>query len=150
MYMSPVWRERKIGIPWPFTKTQSRLSPLAHLHPSCASFDRENLKLAAQSGRHHRDWHATMEVSALALEEFVRKDRYVNVEVACGDAGTPGLTFTSQADATAIVNARRNIDRERALTSQAACSLADRTLSLNNLTMAVTGRTGLLESEQTL
>ena len=91
-----------------------------------------------------------MEISALTLEKLVRKYRHVEVEVACGNAGITGLRFASKADASAIVDARWNIDRKRSLTTQTASPHAGRTLSLNDLTMAVTGRTGSLESEQTL
>ena len=91
-----------------------------------------------------------MEVSAYALEEFVGKNGYVYIEVTCGDAGITSLTLTRKADARAIVNAWRNIDRQRALTPQGARTHAGRTLNLNNLTMTVAGRTGSLETEQTL
>jgi hypothetical protein len=88
-----------------------------------------------------------MKVSAFALEEFVRKDRDANVKVSSGNARSASLAFTSQADAGPIVNAGRNIDGQSTLTSQAARTRASRTLSFNNLAMAVTGRTGALKSK---
>ena len=61
-----------------------------------------------------------MQVGAVALEERVRGDRQENIEIAGGSAAQARLAFAGKPDAGAVLDAARNIDRQRALAGDAA------------------------------
>ena len=83
-----------------------------------------HLELAAERRRGHRDRHAAEEVGAVALEELVRLDRQEDVEVAGRAAAQARLAFAGEADAGAVLDAGRDVDRERALLGDAAGAAA--------------------------
>ena len=116
MYMSPITLERSTGMPLPLRRnclpvsvpsgTFTRVLPPSTVGTSM---------LAAERRRRHRDRHAAEDVGAVALEELVRLDRQEDVEVAGRAAAQAGLALAGQADAGAVLDARRDVDRQRAL-----------------------------------
>src|SRR5262249_41609350 len=120
------------------------------LHFGLAAVDGRHLELAAERGRHHRDRHAAMQVGAVALEEAVPADRQKDVEVARRPPTRAGLALAGEADAGAVLDAGRNVDRERAVALHAAGAGAGRAGIVDHLTAPMTRRTGPLEGEEAL
>ena len=104
-----------------------------------AAVDGRHLELAAERRRHHRDRHAAMQVGAVALEERVRLERQENVEVARRPAAHARLALAGEADAGAVLDAGRHVDRERALARDAAGAGAVRARIVDDLAAALAG-----------
>ena len=77
--------------------------------------DGRHFEFAAERGRHHRHRHFAIEIGAVALEKAVRLQRQENVEIARRSAARACLAFARKPDARAVLDARRDIDRQRAL-----------------------------------
>ena len=52
-----------------------------------------------------------MQIGAVALEEFVRAQRQENIKIAGRSAAQTGLAFAGEANARAVLDALRNVDR---------------------------------------
>src|SRR5262245_15954713 len=91
-----------------------------------------------------------MQVGAVALEELVRFDGQEDIEIARRPAAHTRFAFAGKPDARAILHARRNIDRERALPCHAARTGTVRARILDHLAAALAGRAGALEREESL
>src|SRR5947207_5161835 len=91
-----------------------------------------------------------MQVGAVALEELMRRERKENIEVALRPAAQAGFAFAGEADARAVLDAGRHIDRERALARDAAGARAVRARIVDHLTAALTGDAGAFEREEAL
>ena len=61
-----------------------------------------------------------MQIGAVALEKLVRRERQENIEVAGRPAAQARLAFAGKPDARAVLDAGRNIHRQRALARDAA------------------------------
>src|SRR5262249_60932657 len=109
-----------------------------------------HIECAAERRRHHRDRHAAMQVGAVALEELVRRQRQEDVEIAVRPAAHAGLAFTGEPDAGAVLDARRHVDRERALARHAAGPGAVRARIVDHLAAALAGDAGALQGEEAL
>ena len=93
------------------------LAALGHLHARLLAVDGGNFDLPAQRRRGHRDRHAAEDVGAVALEELVRLDRQEDVEIAGRSAAQAGLALAGQPYLGAVLDARRNVDGQGALSS---------------------------------
>ena len=91
-----------------------------------------------------------MQVGAVALEERVRAERQENVEVARRTAAHAGLALAGEPDAGTVLDAGRNVDRQRALARDAAGARAGRARIVDHLAAALTGRAGALQREEAL
>src|SRR5262245_13323984 len=91
-----------------------------------------------------------MQVGAVALEELVRGEREENVEVAARTAAQAGLALAREADTRAVFDARRDVDRQGALTRDAAGAGAGGARVVDHLAAAVTRRTSAFEGEEAL
>ena len=134
---------------------QSQLAPRLRRPRGCATFDvaaveRAHREFAAERRLHHRDRHAAIEVGAVALEERMRLDRQENVEIARRAAAHARLALAGEADARAVLDAGRNIDRQRALARHAARAGAPVAGIVDRLAAAVAGRAGALDGEEAL
>ena len=89
-----------------------------------AAVDRRHFEFAAERGRHHRHRHVAIKIGAVALEKSMRRQRQENIEIARRPAAHAGLAFAGKTDARAVLDARRNIDRQRALARHAAGAAA--------------------------
>ena len=69
---------------------------------------------AAERRRHERHRRAAIKIVSVALEHRMRLDRDEDVEIARRPAIQARLAFARQADARAFLDARRNVDAERA------------------------------------
>src|SRR5262249_28018921 len=121
-----------------------------HFHLGLAAVDRRHVERAAECRRDHRDRHAAMQVRAVALEELMRRERKENVEVAVRPAAHAGLALAGEANARAVLDARRHAHRERALAHDAAGARAARTWIVDHLTASLARHTGALEREEAL
>src|SRR5262245_39110383 len=104
----------------------SRLGAFRHFHTRLGAIDGGHLELAAERSLHHGDGHAAMQISAVALEERMRRNREEDVEITGRPAAHAGLALARKADARAVLNAGRNVDRERTLARDAARARASR------------------------
>ena len=77
-----------------------------------------------------------MQIGAVALEELMRRDRQKNIEIARRPAAHAGLAFAGQPDAGAILDAGRNIDRQRALARDPPGAAADLARIVDHLAAA--------------
>src|SRR5207249_1403913 len=132
------------------TEPPARLGPFRHLHAGLATIDRGHLEFAAERGLHHRDRHAAMQIGAVALEERVRGEREEDVEIARRPTAHAGLALAGKPDARAILDAGRNVDRERALARDAARARAGWTRAFDHLAAALTAGAGALQREEAL
>ena len=78
-----------------------------------------------------------MQVGAVALEERVRAEREEDVEIAGRPAAHAGLAFAGEADAGAVLDAGRDVDRQRALARDAAGARAGRAGIVDHLAAAL-------------
>src|SRR5436190_13703263 len=102
----------------PFTlqaEAPSRLGAFRHLHAGIAAVDGRHLELAAERRGDHGDRHPAMQVGALALEKWMRAEGEKNVEVARRPAADAGLAFAGEPDASTVLDAGRNVHRQRPL-----------------------------------
>ena len=77
-------------------------------------------RIRRRGRRDHRDRHAAVQIGAVALEKRMGRHRQENIEIARRPAAHAGLAFAGEADAGAVLDARRNIDRQGALPRHAA------------------------------
>src|SRR5690606_19541833 len=90
------------------------------------------------------------DVGAVALEELVRLDREENIEIARRTAAPAGFAFTRKPDARAVLDARRNGYRERALLGDAAVAVTRGAGVVDRLAATLTGRARALDGEKAL
>src|SRR6516225_2452587 len=112
--------------------------------------DGRHLDLAAQRRKDHGDRHSAVQIGALALEERMCADREENVEIPGRSAAHARLAFACEPYAGAILDARGDVDRERALARHPPGARAGWTGVVDDLSAALAGGTGPLEREETL
>src|SRR5690606_11135697 len=115
-----------------------------------ASAQCRHLQLAAQRRRGERDRQLAVQVVAIALEDRVRLDVHLNVEVARRAAVDTRLAITTGADAHAVIDPRRNVDRQGFRILDLAPAMTVGARIRNFLAAAAAGRAGLLHAEKTL
>src|SRR4051794_10451501 len=91
-----------------------------------------------------------MQVGAIALEELMRGQRQENVETAGRPAAHAGLALAGEANAGAVFDALRNIDRQRAVARHPPRADTGRTGILDHLAAALAAGTGPLQCEEAL
>ncbi len=91
-----------------------------------------------------------MDVGALALEQLVAAYGEEHVEVARRSAARAGLALAGQANARAVLDARRDGDLERLVAPHAALTGAGTARLVDHLARAVAGMAGALDGEETL
>src|SRR5262249_13553769 len=91
-----------------------------------------------------------MQIGAIALKEKMSCDRKKNIEVSRNSSAKTGLALAREADAGAILDAGRNIDRECALPRRPAEAATCPTGGVDHLPAALTTRTGPLQREKPL
>src|SRR4051812_11438024 len=89
-----------------------------------------------------------MQVGAVTLEERVGGQRGKNIEIARRPAAHTGLALVGEADAGAVLDAGRDVDRERALARHPARARARRARVLDHLAAALADRAGALQREE--
>ena len=106
--------------------------------------------LPAQRRRGEAHGHFTGQIRAFAVEDLVGRDANFDVQVAGRTAVTAGLTFARQANAIAVIDTRRDLDRQRPRLADPPATMAVETGVGNRRTRPLTGRTGLLDGEEAL
>src|ERR1700733_13972518 len=91
-----------------------------------------------------------MQVGAFALEERMGCHRQENIEISRRAAANAGFTLAGETDAGAVLDARWDVHRERALTRDAAGARARNAGAVDRLTAAVAIRAGALKREEAL
>src|SRR5262249_3622569 len=119
-------------------------------HLGLGRIDRRYIERATERCRHHGDWHAAMQVGAVALEERVRRDGKEDVEIARRSAAHPRLALAGKPDAGSILDARRDVDRERALARDPSRAGAGRARIFDHLAATLARRAGAFEREEAL
>src|SRR5215813_13615855 len=127
-----------------------RLGAFRHLHATMVAVDRRHLDLAAERRQHHGDRHPAVQIGALALKEWMRAEREENVEIPGRSTAHARLALAREPDAGAILDARGDVDRKRALARHPPGARARRAGIIDDLAAALAGRTGPLEREETL
>src|SRR5947209_2843342 len=128
----------------------ARLRPRRDGHAGAAAFDGRHLDGAAERRRRHRDRHPAEDVGAVALEDRVGRDADENVEVAWRGAVHPGFALAGEADAGAVLDPGRDIDRQCLLAADAALATAALARFLDDLSRALAGGAGALDREEAL
>src|SRR3546814_3331466 len=80
----------------------------------------------------------------------MRIDRQEQVEVAGGSAAHAGLAFAGETDPGTVLDARRNVHRQRLLLALAAGAATAAARVLDHLADAAAGRAGPLDGEEAL
>src|SRR3954468_15325990 len=91
-----------------------------------------------------------MQMGAVALEEFVGRQRQENIEIAGRTAADAGLAFAGQANAGAVLDALRNVDRQSPVARHPARADAGGAGVFDHLAAALTARTGSLQRKEAL
>src|SRR5262249_1682645 len=127
-----------------------RLGAFRYLHATMVAVDGRHFDLAAQRRKDHGDRHSAVQIGALALEERMCADREENVEIPGRPTPHAGLAFACEPYAGAILDARGDVDRERALARHPPGARAGWAGVVDDLSAALAGGTGPLEREETL
>src|SRR5690606_176974 len=109
-----------------------------------------HVEFPAERGRHHRDRHAAEQVRPVALVDGVRLERQEDVEIAARPAPQARLALAGKADARAVLDARRDVDGERALARDASGARTGGARVVDDLAAAVAGRARALDGEEAL
>src|SRR5215471_9331271 len=112
--------------------------------------DGRHLDLAAHRRKDHGDRHAAVQIGALAVEKRMCADREENVEIPGGSTAHARLAFARESYAGAILDARGDVDRERALARHPPGARAGWAGVVDDLSTTLAGGTGPLEREETL
>src|SRR5580692_9427215 len=91
-----------------------------------------------------------MQIGAIALEERMGADRQENIEIARRPAAHARFAFAGEPDAGAVLDAGRDVHRQRTLAGDTAGAGAGRTRAVDRLAAALALRAGALEREETL
>ena len=103
-------------MPLPFRRNcLAVLRSVGNFDPRLRTVQRRHFELSAQGGRGHGNRHLAIKIGAVALEELVRLQGQENIKIPGRTAAQARFALTRQANAGAIFDAGRNIDRERAL-----------------------------------
>ena len=112
--------------------------------------ERRNGDLAAERGGADRDRHLAVQVVVIAGEDRVRLDVHLDVEIAGRAAVDARLAFAGEAHAVALVDARRNFDRQGFLQLDAAAARALCAGVRDDAARAVAARARLRDGEGAL
>ncbi len=91
-----------------------------------------------------------MDVGAVALEDPVRRHRDEDVEIARRRAAHPALALAGEPDAGAVLDPRRNVDRERLFAPHPALAAAALARLFDDPAGALAARAGALDREEAL
>src|SRR4029079_6860845 len=119
-------------------------------HLGLALVDGRHLEFAAKGCRHHRDRNPAMQVSAIALEEFVSRQRQENVEIAGRSAADGGFALAREANAGAVFHALRNVDGQGPVARHPSRARAGWTGVFDHLAAALAARAGPLPRKEAL
>src|SRR5207245_6363747 len=112
--------------------------------------ERRNLDLAAERRGGEADRHFAMQIGAFALEHRMRLQNDDNVEIPRRTAVHAGLALTAQPNPIVLIDAGRNLDRQRLMLFHTTDAMAGHTRIGNDLARSVTRRTRLLDREKSL
>ena len=105
--------------------------------------ERRDREGGAERGLREGQVDGRVDVVALAHESLVGTDAHLDVDVAGPAADEPGVPVAGQADLLAVVDSRRDLDRERPLLDDAAGAAALGARLLDPATGAGARRAGL-------
>src|SRR6266700_3660464 len=108
----------------------------------CRTVQRRDFDVSAEGRRREADRHLAMQVVVVALEHGVGLDLDLHLEVACRTAVHPGLAFSREANAVAVVDSRRDFHGERFLLLYARGAVAARAGFRDDFSGPVAGRAG--------
>src|SRR5262245_66675681 len=91
-----------------------------------------------------------MQIGAITLKKFVRRDFEENIQIAGRTAAQPCLAFSSQPNARAVLHPGRDMDRKGAFARHPAAASTHFAGIVDHLTAAMTGGTGALQRATSL
>ena len=109
--------------------------------------ERRDCERGAERGLRERQVDGRVDVVALAHEALVGTDPHLDVDVAGRAADEPGVPLAAQADLLAVVDPRRDVDRQRPLLDDAAGAAALGARLLDPAARAGARRAGLRADE---
>src|SRR5581483_3668031 len=101
----------------------------------------------AERGLRDRQVDGRKEIVALAREPWVGPDAHEHVQVAGTAAQSPGVTLAAEPDPLAVVDARRDLNRELPLLQHPAGAVAGRARMLDDAADTCAARAGLRPDE---
>src|SRR5262249_25234213 len=131
-------------------EASSRLRAIRNFHARLAAVDRRHLELPAERRSGHGNRRAAVQIGAIPLKKGMSRNRKKNIQISRRPAAQTGLALAREADAGSVLDARRNIDRERTLPRGPAEAAACPTRGVDHLSTAVTARTRPLQREKPL
>src|SRR3954454_3057824 len=115
-----------------------------------AAIDGRYLDRSAERGRRKRNRHPAVDVGAIALEDRMRRETDENIKITRRRAVRSDLALAGQPNARAVLDARRNVDREGLFLAHAPLPATGLARFLDRLSGAVASRTRLFESKKPL
>src|SRR5699024_2307058 len=73
---------------------------------------RRHIDRATQRGGYHVHGHGTTQVIAVTLEQIMRPDVDLNIQISRRATVLAGFAFATQADAITAIDTRRHLDRQ--------------------------------------
>ena len=90
----------------------------------CAAIQSGDFNFAAKRRSADADWHFAMQIIVIALENAMRFEMHLNIQIAAGTAIHASFALTGNAYAIAFVNSRWNFDRVSLVLLDASGALA--------------------------
>src|SRR5262245_17579260 len=114
------------------------------------SIERRDLDLAAERSGCEADRHLAVQIVVVTLENRVRLEMQLHIEIAGRTTVRSGLALARQTDAVALVDAGGDLHRKGLVRLDAARTAASSARLGDDLAYAVATRAGLLDGEETL
>ena len=120
------------------------------LHLRARAVDHRHLHFAAKRRPGHGQRQADQQIGALALEQLVRLQRHMHIQISVRRPGAARLPFAGQTDTGAILHAGGNGYLQRALALHGAQALTNPAGIAYHPTGAAAGRAGPFDHEEAL
>ncbi len=121
-----------------------------NLEAHLVAIQRWHFQLTPQGSGSKADRHFAIQVVAIALEQSVRLDEYLHIQITRWATIHAAFAFTRQTHPITIVHTRWNAYCQSFLLLLASLTMTIRTWVSNDLALAMTMRAGLLDGEETL
>src|SRR3984893_11532571 len=127
-----------------------RLRSRRHRNARPAAIHGRHLDRAAEGCRRDRERHPTMDVGAVALEDPMRGNADEDEEITRRGAADTDLAFSAKADADAVLDPGRDIDRQRLLAPRPALAAARLARIVDDPSGTLAAGAGPLDREEAL
>ena len=128
----------------------ARLGAGGDRHFRTSAINARHFHMAPHGGLRHAQRHPHQNIRAIALENRMRPDRDINIEITRGRAALPGFPFARQANTRAIINPSRDRDIQAAFALHAPRSAANLARIFDAAPGAAASWAGALHQEKPL